>query len=311
MQRHRKYTISVLYYYCIQYTMQLCCNGETEIFLYIGAFFSCLDERLPETLLELRHMPSVRRFNSWWRKWPKIFNVILTFRKCKKNSPVLKQILKMLPSWRHTVRMLVEHVFYSLLFLPSNCANLMIHTHHTQNTNFFFVIKREFVSPGFSLLQYWLLHRENQASLEENTKCWSISHCVQTEETNLKNVFLQLDHVPSKHEPPSYMVAVVTILWLLMPIFSKQSPEWRNYLRHFLAHSYVKYSCTKSDAVQQCTWVKACCYITEGVKNAFMCNKPYDSLARDCYPRHFHTKTVRESWRGCILTQSLDPHSPN
>jgi hypothetical protein len=26
----------------------------------------------------------------------------------------------------------------------------------------------------------------------------SISHRVQTEETNLKNVFLQLDHVPSK-----------------------------------------------------------------------------------------------------------------
>jgi hypothetical protein len=78
-------------------------------------------------------------------------------------------------------------------------------------------MKREFVSPEFSPLQYWLLHRENQASLEENVKCLSIPHCVQTEETNLKNVFFQLDHVPSKHELPlSYMVAVVTIVWPLM-----------------------------------------------------------------------------------------------
>jgi hypothetical protein len=182
----------------------------------------------------------------------------------------------------------------------------------THKTPFVFVMKMEFVSPGFSLLQYRLLRRENQASLEENTKRRSISHCVQTEETNSKNVFLQLDQVPSKHEqPPSYMDAVVTILWPLMQIFLKQSPEWRNYLRHFLADSYVKYSCTKTDAVQQCTWVKARCYIIERVRNAFMCNKPYDSLAQERYPQHSHMKTVRESWHGCILTQSLDPHSPN
>ena len=116
-----------------------------------------------------------------------------------------------------------------------------------------------------------------------------------------KNVFLQQDHVPSKHEPPlSYMVTVVTILWPHIQIFSKRSPEQRNYLRHFLADSYVKNS--KTDAVQQCTWVKACCYILEGVRNAFMSNKPYDSLARDCHPRHSHMKTVRDSWRGRILT---------
>lgn len=157
--------------------MQLCCYGQTEICLYIGAHFSCLDKRLPETLLELRHTLTVRRFNSWCRKWPKIFTVTLTFRKCKKNSRVLQQILKMLPSWQHAVKMLVEHVIYSLVFLPSNCANLMVCTHHTQNTNFF-VMKREFISPVFSLHQYWLLRREDQASLEENTKCQSISHCV-------------------------------------------------------------------------------------------------------------------------------------
>lgn len=100
----------------------------------------------------------------------KRFGVIITYRISNKNSPVLQQMLKVLPSWRYAVRMLVEHVIYSLVFLPSNCANLMVCTHHTQNTNFFFVMKREFVSPGFSLLHYWLLRRENQASLEEDAK---------------------------------------------------------------------------------------------------------------------------------------------
>jgi hypothetical protein len=100
----------------------------------------------------------------------KIFTVILTFRKCKKNSPVLQQMLKMLPSWQHAVRMLVENVINSLVFLPSNCANMMVCTHHTHKTSIFFVMKRESVSPGFSLLHYWLLHRENQASSEENAK---------------------------------------------------------------------------------------------------------------------------------------------
>lgn len=109
------------------------------------------------------------------------------------------------------------------------CKSDGVHPSHTKH-QFFFVIKWEVISPGFSLRQYRPLHRENQASLEENTKCRSISHCVQTEETNLKNVFLQLDHVPSKHEQLSYMVAVVTILWPLMQIFLKRSPEWRDYL---------------------------------------------------------------------------------
>jgi hypothetical protein len=41
-------------------------------------------------------------------------------------------------------------------------------------------------------------------------------HHVQTEET----LFLQLDHVPSKHKlSSSYMVAVLTILWPFMQLF--------------------------------------------------------------------------------------------
>ena len=139
------------------------------------------------------------------------------------------------------------------------CKSDGVHSSHTKH-QFFFVMKREFVSPGFFLFQYWLLHRQSQASSEEITKCGPISHCVQTEKTNLKNVFLQPDHTPSKHEPPlSNMVAVVTILWSFMQMFSK---HFQNFLPHFLADTYLKYNCIKTNYVKQCTRVKACCYIT-------------------------------------------------
>jgi len=48
VQRHCKYPISILYYYFIQYTMQLCCNGQTGIFLYIGAFFPVWTSACPK-----------------------------------------------------------------------------------------------------------------------------------------------------------------------------------------------------------------------------------------------------------------------
>jgi hypothetical protein len=56
--------------------------------------------------------------------------------------------------------------------------------------------------------------------------------CAQAEETNYKNVSLQLDDVPSKHElPSSYTVAVVTILWPFVQMSSKHtSPELTNFL---------------------------------------------------------------------------------
>jgi hypothetical protein len=45
-------------------------------------------------------------------------------------------------------------------------------------------------------------------------------HCVQTEETDYKNVFLQPEHVPSKHELLlPYMVAAVTVLWPFVKCF--------------------------------------------------------------------------------------------
>jgi hypothetical protein len=46
-------------------------------------------------------------------------------------------------------------------------------------------------------------------------------HQAQTEETNYKNVFLQIDHVSSKPELLSYMVTVLTILWPFTQMFLK------------------------------------------------------------------------------------------
>jgi hypothetical protein len=47
-------------------------------------------------------------------------------------------------------------------------------------------------------------------------------HHVQAEETDHKNVFLQLDHVSLKHELPlPYAATAVKILWLFLQMFSK------------------------------------------------------------------------------------------
>jgi len=54
----------------------------------------------------------------------------------------------------------------------------------------------------------------------------------QTEETNNKNVFLQLDHVSLKRELLlPYTATVVKVLGLFVQMFSKyQSPEQQNFL---------------------------------------------------------------------------------
>jgi hypothetical protein len=80
-------------------------------------------------------------------------------------------------------------------------------------------------------------------------------HRVQPEETSYTNVFLQPDHVSSKHELPiSYTVAVLTALWPFVQTCSERSSlELRNFLRHFPAGPCFKYNCIKTDAVQQCT----------------------------------------------------------
>jgi hypothetical protein len=114
-------------------------------------------------------------------------------------------------------------------------------------------------------------HRETLSVLE-------LLHRVQTEEAAYKSVFLQKDLVPSERELPlPYTVAGVTVLWLFAQTFSKPSfPELRNSRRHFSADSFETTK-LKIDAVQQCIWVEACCYVTEKLRNLFTSNRPDDS----------------------------------
>jgi len=58
----------------------------------------CNDKVLPDRPLVLHPKPSLR-FNSRWRKREKAFAVKITFRKSNKISPVLQQLLKILPFW--------------------------------------------------------------------------------------------------------------------------------------------------------------------------------------------------------------------
>jgi hypothetical protein len=110
----------------------------------------------------------------------KRFTVVITFRKSIKISPVLQQMLKLLPSWPNALSIPADHIVYSLEFLLGNCWNLTACTHRTPNTNFF-SMKRwsSWTSPGFSALQYRLFweftspRKENQDSLEKITNCGS------------------------------------------------------------------------------------------------------------------------------------------
>ena len=113
----------------------------------------------------------------------------------------------------------------------------------------------------------------------------------------------------------SYKVAVKRISWPSVHIFSKSfSPELRNFLQHFPADLHVKYSCTKTDAVQQCTWAEMCC-------NHWWQKCTYQQPARlfihqVCYRRqlrlHFRLKTAGESSRDSIIRCGLWlPHCPD
>jgi hypothetical protein len=82
---------------------------------------------------------------------------------------------------------------------------------------------------GFSALQYRLFweftspRTENQVSSEKKTLILDqFDHHVQTEETNCKNLFSQMDRVPSKNELLLSTVAVKTILWPFVQMFSKR-----------------------------------------------------------------------------------------
>jgi hypothetical protein len=142
------------------------------------------------------------------------------------------------------------------------------------------------INPWFSVLQYWLCweftspHNENQASSEKKLTVDQLFHCVQTEETNYKNVFLQPDDIPSKHELPlSYTVTAATILWTFMQTFRNTNLwSWQIFHDIFQQTHIWNTAALKTDTVQQCTWVEGCCCITEVLRNAFASNKPNDSV---------------------------------
>jgi uncharacterized protein YdiU (UPF0061 family) len=81
---------------------------------------------------------------------------------------------------------------------------------------------------GFSALQYRLFweftspRKESRPHRKETPIVDQLLQHMQTEETSYRNLFSQLDHVPSKHELPlSYMVAVFTILWPFVQMLPK------------------------------------------------------------------------------------------
>lgn len=89
-------------------------------------------------------------------------------------------------------------------------------------------------------------------------------HRVQTEETDNKKVLLfwkALDGRSCNNVEQT----------LLRP----PSPEVRNFLRHFPAGRYLKYSCTKTRAVQYCTWFGACRYVTDGENCSYQHETPW------------------------------------
>lgn len=151
----------------------------------------------------------------------------------------------MLPSWLNALSTEDALVYY-LEFFSGNCWNLITRTHCKSNTNFFFCHEEgvreqvlDFLPSNTSCSENLPLHIRKTRSHHRKTET---VHHTQTEETNYKNVFLQLENGFSKHElPMSYTAAVVTHLCLFIQTFSKHSsPELRNFLQHFPANWYLK-----------------------------------------------------------------------
>ena len=73
----------------------------------IRCFLSCLMAKcLPDVPLALHHTPSLKKFNSRWRKRDLRFAMKMAFRKSNKNSPVYKRCWKCcLPGRMHSVQL--------------------------------------------------------------------------------------------------------------------------------------------------------------------------------------------------------------
>jgi hypothetical protein len=139
-------------------------------------------------------------------------------------------MLQISPSRPNVVSIPAEDVIHSLDILSENCWNLTACAHRTPNTNFF-VKNGEFVKKVLNFLPFNtgcsenvpLQVRKNKPHQRKALSVGQFLHCVQTYESDYKNVFLQLDRAPSKHEPPlPYTVAAVTIFWSFVQTFLEQ-----------------------------------------------------------------------------------------
>jgi hypothetical protein len=83
----------------------------------IWCFMSCLTaKRPPDIPLALCHMPSLRKFNSRWRKRDRRFAVAITFRTSNKNSPVYIRGRKCCPPGRmHSLQLRKTSILWSSL----------------------------------------------------------------------------------------------------------------------------------------------------------------------------------------------------
>jgi hypothetical protein len=146
-------------------------------------------------------------------------------------------MLRMLPSWKNA-RYLVSGV----LAQKSN-TNFFRHEEEVREQVL------DFLHSNIGCSENLPLHvTKTRPHYRKTLTVDQLLHRIQSEETNYKNVFLQPDHVLSKHQLlTSYKLEAVTILWPFIQTFSKySSPELRNFLRHLPENSCLKYSCIKS-----------------------------------------------------------------
>jgi len=94
-----------------------------------------------------------------------------------------------------------------------------------------------------------------------------------------QGVFLQVDHIPSKSELSfSFKVAVVTILRPFVQTFRKTRLLSLEIFCDIFQQPHIwNRAVLKTGVVQQCTWVQACYYSTEKLRNAFTSKKTDDS----------------------------------
>jgi hypothetical protein len=147
------------------------------------------------------------------------------------------------------------HVTYSLEFLPENQTPIFFRHEGGVREQLL-----DFLHSSIGCSENLPLHVTKTRSHYRKTLNVDQLLRIETEETNYKNVFLQPNHVLSRHELlMSYTVKAVTILLPFVQTFSiYSSPEMRNFLRHLTEDSNLKHSCINKS---RCSTV----YVSRGV----------------------------------------------